>query len=97
VTTAADKPKQKFQIYPSIDSLVTSIKDLSVKKKVSADQIESLRELCIKKLRSYRMDEYLKRYTTEADKLQARNRWAMVIEFANRSRLGATTATAAAG
>ena len=68
-------------IHPSIDGLVAMI---TAKKKNSAEEDAKLRELCRRKIRSYREDVYLKRYTTAPDLAAAKDRWQMVTEFANR-------------
>jgi hypothetical protein len=39
--------------------------------------------MCRNKIRSYREDVYLKRYTTPVDQQAARERWQAVAAFAN--------------
>ena len=69
-------------IHPSIDGLVTMIK---ATKSNTSDEAAQLRELCRRKIRSYREDIYLKRYTTSTEQAAAKDRWRLVTEFANRT------------
>jgi len=78
------RPNHRFTIHPSIDSLVEQIGKLD--KTSDPVAVDALRESCVQKLRSYKCEEYLKRYTSETDKSQARARWEVVSEFANRPR-----------
>jgi len=81
-----EKTKPKFFIHPSIDALAESIKKLDGTASAAPEAIESLRETCVRKLRSYKLDDYLKRFASEPEKVQARLRWGLVIEFANRKK-----------
>lgn len=80
------KPAHKFFIHPSIDVLSANIKKLDSMSNAPRDSVETLRETCLKKLKSYRLEDYLKRYTSEVDKTQARARWEAVTEFTYRRR-----------
>ncbi len=73
-------PSSNAAIHPSIDGLSALI--LSPSKR-SADETTKLHALCVRKLRSYREDVYITRYTTTADQEAARARWQIVAQFAN--------------
>ncbi len=68
-------------IHPSIDGLVAMI---AAKKKDSPKEENQLRELCRRKIRSYREDVYMKRYNTVPEVAAARDRWQIVTAFANK-------------
>lgn len=68
-------------IHPSIDGLVAMIAGHT--KATPATESVRLRELCVRKIRSYREDVYLKRYTTPTDVAAAKDRWQVVTAFAN--------------
>jgi hypothetical protein len=78
------RPNHRFMIHPSIDSLAERISTINVEKDPAA--ADELRESCIQKLRSYRCEDYLKRYESEADRILARARWESVSDFASRPR-----------
>ncbi len=67
-------------IHPSIEGLVAMIAGGTTN---SSEQNAKLRDLCVRKMRSYREDVYLKRYTTPIDLASARDRWQTVSAFAN--------------
>ncbi|MBA3710811.1 MAG: hypothetical protein H0W83_18555 [Planctomycetes bacterium] len=71
----------RASIHPSIDGLVAMI---AAKTMESPKEENQLREMCRKKIRSYREDVYMKRYTTVPDVAAARDRWQIVTAFANR-------------
>ncbi len=73
-------PSSNAAIHPSIDGLSALILSQS---KRSADETTKLHALCVRKLRSYREDVYIKRYTTTEDQEAARARWQVVAQFAN--------------
>jgi hypothetical protein len=78
------RPNHRFMIHPSIDSLAERITTINDDKNPTA--ADELRESCIQKLRSYRCEDYLKRYENEADRILARARWEAVSDFASRPR-----------
>ena len=77
-----DTKKNRAIIYPSIDGLVGMIQEARTKG-ADHDETPKLREMCRHKLRSYKVDEYLKRYPTPEEQLKARARWEIVNEFAH--------------
>jgi hypothetical protein len=77
----AHLPRTTGFIHPSIDGLVEMIR---AQGKGSAEEVTQLRELCKRKMRSYREDVFLKRYTVPSDIDAARERWNIVSSFANR-------------
>ncbi|MBA3707744.1 MAG: hypothetical protein H0W83_02860 [Planctomycetes bacterium] len=68
-------------IHPSIDGLTALIQS---PKKRTAEEAAQLRALCLRKIRSYREDIYVKRYATTPEQEAARGRWQIVTQFANR-------------
>ena len=52
-------------------------------KKTSTTEDAKLRDMCVRKIRSYREDVYLKRYTTVTEVAAAKDRWQVVTAFAN--------------
>ncbi len=75
------KRSPTYRIHPSIDDLVTRIRRLDG---APADESLALREACLGKLKSYKLEDYLKRYVSDSDKSEARTRWDLVLNFANR-------------
>jgi len=75
-------PRSTGFIHPSIDGLVEMIQ--TQRKTSTAAEVAELRELCKRKMRSYREDVFLKRYTTPTEVDAARTRWNIVSSFANR-------------
>lgn len=70
-----------YRIHPSIDDLASKIRGLGD----ANDEVATLlREACLGKLKSYKLEDYLKRYASEEEKMQARSRWDTVLNFANR-------------
>jgi hypothetical protein len=71
-----------YRIHPSIDDLASRIRGLG---NDATDEVATLlREACLGKLKSYKLEDYLKRYASEEEKMQARSRWDTVLNFANR-------------
>ncbi len=68
--------------HPSIDALVAKIQDDTRDR--SPTETEELRDVCRKKLRSYALEAYVKRYSTPAEQLAATERWETVNAFAHR-------------
>ncbi|MBA2482447.1 MAG: hypothetical protein H0V44_17425 [Planctomycetes bacterium] len=76
-----NQKKSQGIIYPSIDGLVGMIQ--AAKNDPADEETARLREMCRHKLRAYKVDEYLKRYTTTEEQVAARARWELVHEFAH--------------
>jgi hypothetical protein len=76
------KRAPSYRIHPSIDDLASRIRGLSTD--ATEEVATLLREACLGKLKSYKLEDYLKRYTSEEEKMQARSRWDTVLNFANR-------------
>jgi hypothetical protein len=74
-------------IHPSIDGLAALIESSA---KRTPEESAQLRELCRRKISSYREDIYLKRYATAPEQAAAKTRWRLVTEFANRHTQRAT-------
>jgi hypothetical protein len=72
-------------IHPSIEGLVALIKSADPVR--SEQETTQLRDACRSKLRSYSLEAYLRRYTTEPEQAAARDRWEIVAAFANRGRI----------
>lgn len=73
----ANVPAQRSMILPSIESLeqrITSITDTT-----PADEVAQLRETCKRKIRSFALKDYLRRFE---DQEAARTRWEFVAQFA---------------
>ena len=68
-------------IHPSIEGLVAMISGGATN---SSEQNAKLRELCVRKMRSYREDVFLKRFVPGPEQDAARTRWNVVSTFANR-------------
>jgi hypothetical protein len=68
-------------IHPSIDSLAEMI---TAKAKGTTAEVAELREMCRRKMRSYREDVFLKRFVPGPEQDAARTRWNLVSTFANR-------------
>jgi len=73
----AAKPRARFLIHPSIDSLVQRIAEIGAK--TPADEVAALRESCRGKIRSYPIESYLRSST---DPVAARTRYDIVARFA---------------
>lgn len=71
-------------ILPSIDGLIGLIE--SNRKSGDAEEERLLREMCLRKIRSYPIEAYAKRYTNDVEQQAARARWNEVRDFANRRR-----------
>jgi len=72
-------------IHPSIEGLVTLIKTTVPPR--TEQEVTQLRDACRSKLRSYSLEAYLRRYTTEPEQVAARDRWEIVAAFANRGKI----------